>query len=149
MKPIRTMVTFALACGLQLGMGSAWAQEDGLVTGSAGAVTYASGGVGDDQRAALAAMKPDFNLRLTFATRGSGDLKAGVALAITDSKRKPMMQLADSGPNVYVKLPAGTYWISATLDGQEQSRSVTLGRNGAARDVLFYWGEPADQATVR
>ena len=72
MKPIRTMVTFALACGLQLGMGSTWAQ-DGLVTGSSGAVTYASGGVGAEQRDALAAMRADFNLRLTFATRGSGE----------------------------------------------------------------------------
>jgi hypothetical protein len=149
MQPIRTMVTFALACGLQLGMGSAYAQEDGLVTGSSGAITYASGGVGEDQRIALAALKPDFNLRLTFATRGSGELKAGVALSITDSKRKPVLALDNSGPNVYVKLPPGTYWVSAQSDGQEQSRSVTLARNGAARDVLFYWGGTADQATTR
>jgi hypothetical protein len=148
MKPIRTMVTFALACGLQLGMGSTWAQ-DGLVTGSSGAVTYASGGVGAEQREALAAMRADFNLRLTFATRGSGEMRADVALTITDRKRNPVLTLDAAGPQVYVKLPPGTYWVNAKADEQEQSRSVTIGRNGGAREVYFYWGAKPDQATAQ
>lgn len=153
MKPIKTMVTFALACGLQFGMGNADAQ-DGLVTGSSGTVTYASGGAGVEQREALAAMRADFNLRLTFATRGTGAMRADVALTITDRKGTPVMTLADAGPHVYVKLPPGTYIVNATADNHPQSRSVTIGRAthgraANARELLFYWGGQQDQTNVR
>ncbi|WP_338762389.1 hypothetical protein [Massilia sp. METH4] len=142
MKTIRTMAALVLACALQQG----WAQEE-LKTGGSGSVTYVSGGVGTEARDALAARRGEFNLYVTFARSGGGELMAGVSLSITDRKRNPVLAADGVGPLVYVKLPPGTYWVNATADGQEQSRSVTVGAGGA-REVTFHWA-PTDQANVR
>ncbi len=147
MKPIRTMVAMALACALQQG---AWAREE-LKSGGSGGVSYVSGGVGQEQQAALAARRREFNLYLTFARAGSGEFLADVALQITDRKRNPVLAADGVGPQVLVKLPAGTYWVNATFGNQEQSRSVVIGTQAVGkggREVTFHW-TPADQATVR
>jgi hypothetical protein len=144
MKTIRTLapvVLMALAGTFQHG----WAQEDSKAGGGGGA-SYVSGGVGTEQREALAARRGEFNLYITFARSGSGDLLADVALAITDLKGKPVMSAEHVGPLVYVKLPPGTYWVNATANGQQQSRNVTIGAGG--REVTFHW-TPGDQASVR
>jgi hypothetical protein len=126
-----------LACALQAA-GAVKAQE-GTLTGSSGAVAYASGGVGLEQRTAMAALRGDYNLRLMFATRGSGAMLAGVSLRITDGKGQQVLALDDCGPQVYVRLPAGTYTIAAASGGTEQRRRTTLGKAGAGRDLYFYW----------
>lgn len=141
MKTIRTVVALALACALQY----AWGQEDWKM-GGGGGISYLSGGVGSEQREAMAAHRAEYNLYLKFAHRG-GELLAGVAMRITDRQRNPVLIADGVGPHVYVKLPPGTYWITVTAEEMDQSRSVTIGKRGT-RQVTFHWA-PVDQATVR
>lgn len=130
----RMAVLLALLCGAGTG-----ATQERPLTGTAGQVPYATGGIGQEEREALEAMRDQYNLRLTFATRGSGALLANVALAITDGRRGPVMTLDECGPHVYVKLPPGSYTITAVVDGVEQRRRVTVGRPGGARELVLYW----------
>lgn len=108
-------------------------------TGTSGAVRYASGGATVDERAALAGMRAEYNLRLTFALHDTGAMVPNVALTVDDVRQGRVFALAGSGPQVFLKLPPGTYALSATSKGVEQRRRVTLDRSGDAHDVFFYW----------
>jgi hypothetical protein len=142
MKTTGMLVAMALACTLQQGRAA-----DDLEAGGSGTASYVSGGVGAEERDAMAARRGEFNLYVTFARRGGGEMLAGIALGITDRQRHPVLTADGVGPQVFVKLPPGTYWVNATFDGQEQSRSVTVDGKGG-REVTFHWG-PARQAEVR
>jgi hypothetical protein len=133
---IRAILCVALACLVPAGTALAQAR---LQTGTSGTVAYASGGIDVDQRAALATMRDKFNLRLTFAVHDSGAMVADVALTVDDVRQGRVFTLAGSGPQVYLKLPAGTYAVSAIFKGVEQRRRVTLDRSGEARDLFLYW----------
>lgn len=150
MKPdsLRSMARVIAALALAgMVQGGAWAQAE-LKQGSSGAVSYVSGGVGSEQREALAARRAEFNLFLTFARRGSGEFLADVALRITDRKGTPVLAVDGVGPQALVKLPPGTYLVNATFDHQDQARSVTIGAGQGGRELVFHWA-PTDQATVR
>ncbi|MBB3225211.1 hypothetical protein [Pseudoduganella umbonata] len=110
-----------------------------LQTGTSGTVAYASGGSTVDERAALAAMRDKYNLRLTYAVHDSGAMVTNVALTVDDVRQGRVFALAGSGPQVYLKLPAGTYTVSAIWKGVEQRRRVTLDRSGDGRELFLYW----------
>lgn len=118
--------------------GAALAQAK-VRTGTIGTVTYASGGNSVDERAALETMRAAFNLRLAFAVHDTGAKLGNVALVVEDVRQGPVFKLAGSGPLVYLKLPPGTYTVSATSKGVEQRRRVTLDRFGEARELFIYW----------
>ncbi|MCG2583972.1 hypothetical protein [Massilia sp. TS11] len=99
---------------------------------------YISGGIGAEEQAALAAVKQDFNLHLLFATKGSGEFRADVALVITDAKDAPVLKLTGAGPRVFVKLAPGSYKVQATAVGKTQQQSTAI-KTGAARELVFYW----------
>lgn len=110
-----------------------------LQTGTSGTVTYASGGGTVDERAALATMRDQYNLRLAFAVHDSGAMVTNVALTVDDVRLGRIFALANSGPQVYLKVPPGTYTVVATSKGVEQRRRVTVDRFGEPRELFFYW----------
>ncbi|MES2401124.1 MAG: hypothetical protein V4573_14135 [Pseudomonadota bacterium] len=111
-----------------------------------------SGGVGAEERQTMHAARASYNLRLTFATIGSGEYLAGIPVQIDSVKRPGISRVyEDSGPLLYLQLDPGTYRISASYDGQAQVRRVHLGK-GAVEQV-FYWpassSELATTAAIR
>ena len=118
--------------------GGAMAQGT-LKSGTSGTVPYASGGSTVDERAALAGMRANYNLRLTFALHDTGAMVANVALTVDDVRQGRVVTLTGIGPQVLLKLPPGTYALAATSKGVEQRRRVTLDRFGEPRDLVFYW----------
>jgi hypothetical protein len=102
-------------------------------------VPYASGGGGEAERAALEARSDEYNLRLTFTVHDTGAMLADVALTVDDVRQGRVFALAASGPLVYLKLPPGTYTVSATSKGVEQRRRITLDRSGEPRELVLYW----------
>lgn len=135
---LRRLCLCMVLASLALSGGAALAQGK-LKTGTSGMVRYASGGSSVDERAALETMRADFNLRLNFAVADTGVMLANVTLAIEDVRQGQVFTLAGGGPQVWLKLPPGTYAVSATSKGVEQRRRVTLDRSGEARELFFYW----------
>ena len=105
-----------------------------------GSVQYVSGGIGLDESEAMKAAAKDYPLALTFAAQrdGKADYVANVAVTISDAQGKAVLQATAEGPYMLVKLPAGSYKISATYDGQAQDREVTVQGTGTAR-AMFEW----------
>jgi len=100
-------------------------------------VSYISGGVGKDEQNAMRALSPDYNLRLTFATRQTGAYRSDVQLDIADAKGNSVLSVANTGPMAFVKLPAGTYRISASAEGKTFKRSVRIGN--APKEMILHW----------
>ena len=100
-------------------------------------VTYINGGVGQDEQNAMRALRADYNLQLTFATKQSGAFRSDVQLAIADAKGATVLSVPGTGPMFYAKLPAGTYHISAAAEGKTFKRTVKLG--SAPREMTLHW----------
>jgi len=100
-------------------------------------VLYVTGGVGEGERAAIAEIARDFNLKLTFAEK-SGDYLSGVKTVITRRDGRKVLELNSEGPLVLAKLPPGEYRVSATANGREQTRDATVAGTGQ-RSLNFYW----------
>lgn len=100
-------------------------------------INYINGGVGQDEQNAMRALRADYNLLLTFATKQSGAFRSDVQLDIMDAKGTTLLSVPNTGPMFYAKLPAGTYRISAAAEGKTFKRTVKLGN--APREMTLHW----------
>lgn len=109
---------------------------------AAGEPPFVTGGVGVEERSEMLASKPDYNVRMTFATRGSGEYRSDVQVEITDRSGASALQAREAGPLLYANLAPGRYRVTATAaDGQVQRRDLQV-QAGRSKDLYFYWSEP-------
>lgn len=101
-----------------------------LVAGSAMAqqVDILSGGVGAGDRAMIEAQQNNYALKLVFSGQGGAYL-AGVNVEMKDSKGATVLSTVTDGPILLVKLPAGTYMLTATASGIVKTQKVTVGHS--------------------
>jgi hypothetical protein len=100
-------------------------------------VSYINGGVGTDEQNAMQALRADYNLRLTFATKQTGAYRSDVQLDIADTKGASLLSVANAGPMFFAKVPPGTYRISAAAEGKTFRRTVRLG--SGAKEMTLHW----------
>jgi hypothetical protein len=89
----------------------------------------ASGGIGDEERAALEAQARDFSMRLVFSEQNGQ-----YVVADTVSLRRAgneVLHLDQVGPLVYAKVPAGQYALTVSYKGVTQTRTVNIGARNA------------------
>lgn len=102
------------------------------------ATTYANGGVGAGEEAAMRRMAKEFPLRMTFSEHKDGAFLADVPVVIADARGNPVFDLPNAGPMLYVMLPNGKYKVSARHKGLTESHEITLdGKDG--KDLYFHW----------
>jgi hypothetical protein len=106
-------------------------------------ISYITGGVGADERAALWSMAKNDNLELSFAAQDKEYL-GGAKISVKDSKGKDVLEAASDGPLFYAKLPDGTYVVSATVNGRTITRKVHVSGNNR-QTIYFTWNEPGHQ----
>ena len=104
--------------------------------GAAGDVGYV-GGAGEDERQAIRAQEPEYNLKIVAADK-AGDYLADVQVVIESAKKQRVFETTMGGPILLVKLVPGTYTIRATSDARTLSRTVTLAAHGL-RHADFRW----------
>ena len=100
-------------------------------------ITYINGGVGQEEQAAMQALRADYNLQLTFATKQSGAYRSDVQLDIMDTKGNTLVSAANTGPMFFAKLPPGTYRVSAAAEGKTFKRTVKIGN--APKEMVLHW----------
>jgi hypothetical protein len=129
-----------LLVALHVGISGAYAVTPaaGLVQEAESGVSYANGGIGDEQREELKAIRKDFNLELTFAAKRTGEFVADVDIHIENTSGKEMLDVSNMGPQFLAKLPAGTYRIKATYQGKSQTKTISISKHGI-KDLYFYW----------
>jgi hypothetical protein len=102
-----------------------------------GQAEFLSGGFGADESGAIKAASSQYPLALTFSSTQGGAYVANVRVKITDGRGATVLDTT-GGPYVLVKLPAGRYKVSASFNGDEKTRQISVPRSGTAR-VDFTW----------
>ena len=121
-------------------VGLAAAQDIGMKKD--GPLAWACGGAGAEERAALAALRPQANLELLFVTAKRGGYLADVAVSVY-AEGKPVLQVTAEGPMCELAAPAARYRIEAVYGGVKRSQEVTAGAK-IARVVFGFPEEPWD-----
>jgi hypothetical protein len=101
-------------------------------------IPYVSGGVGLEEREALAAKYGNYNLKLMFAAKG-GEYLADIKVEISDSRGKKVLVATADGPWFFTNLPQGKYTVTVTTMGKEQQNKVTIGKGQKQTTLRFYW----------
>lgn len=106
---------------------SSVAEETSLKQQSQGDVTFISGGVGEDERSEMKAMRANYNLSLLFSVKGSGEYIGDAKVRIEDSSGNTALETVSDGPMLYAKLKPGHYKVIADRDGQIIDKKVKVG----------------------
>ncbi|MEX0959997.1 MAG: hypothetical protein WDZ63_11980 [Burkholderiales bacterium] len=104
---------------------------------SAGGILYLTGGVGARERAALKPLAKDYNLRLTFID-ARGAFLAFVQVSIEDAQGRVLLNERSDGPWFFVRVPPGTFRITATRNGERLSREVEVVPTRAS-EIVMQW----------
>ena len=107
---------------------------------TAGNVSYISGGVGEDEAAAMKSAAAGYPLELQFVQKATprDEFLADVKVRITDRARNVVLDAVASGPFLLAKLPAGTYQIEADHVGVVKRQTVDI-RPGKHQRSVFVW----------
>lgn len=135
LRPLHTMIrTPILALVFTL---TICAASFAQAASGASSVPYLSGGVGEDERAALQAVETDYSLKLSFAS-AAGNYLTRVSVRILDEDGRAVLDLLAEGPLLLVNLPAGRYRVLANADGRAQSHDVSIPAQGR-RALVLRW----------
>lgn len=119
-----------------------WAGEQGPpgrhAAAAVGAV-WISGGIGDEDRAAMQKAAAGFNVRVIFSGR-AGEYHAGLPFQIFRSDGRLLVSGVSDGPWLYLRLRPGTYRITADIDGVSYSRAFQAPTAGQTRQLSFIAG---------
>jgi hypothetical protein len=118
--------------------GSDWSPPgSSLQIQAAQGIRYVSGGIGESERAELEALAGQFNLRLLFAMRDSGNYLADVRVRILDPSGAVVLSAESKGPWFFAQLPPDVYTVEVSALGQSQWQTARIGQ-GQSR-LNFYW----------
>ena len=136
----KALASSILAAALIVGVGSpAYAQAPMPEQKMQNTVAYLNGGAGDEEVQFIKQSMRDYSMALAFARAASprAEYVAEVAVTVRDGKGQTVFDLPSSGPYLLLKLPAGSYQVTATYLGKAQTRRVST-RNAASL-VTFQW----------
>ena len=141
MKHIRKAASKAIvAASLFASISGCYALSEGR---GAGGEPYATGGVGEDERAALVSRRQDFNLWITTVANRSGAYLADARVSVMDGAKRQVFSAALDGPLLFMRLAPGRYTVEALFDQQKQERAVAVAAEGH-HELYFYFDVPAD-----
>lgn len=105
-----------------------------------GGSTYATGGVGADERKALFKIAPKFPIQLIFEVEGQPEDISGVKVTLTDQSGNVLIEALSEGPYFYMNPPAGgRFTIDAEYNGEKQSKTKDLvGRRYLVLEFKFH-----------
>lgn len=104
-----------------------------------GDVIYVSGGVGSDEKEAMDAARPEYNVHLLFA-QGRGEYLSNVKVSISDANNHAILDTIADGPMLFVNLTPGSYSVRADLDGRVLQKKLNVTGKKSA-DITFLWAE--------
>ena len=100
-------------------------------------IAYITGGVGQDEAAALRGMARGYSMRATFMT-GTGEYLSGVAVEVSRSDGTVVFAARSDGPYLFAQLPPGHYRVAATFDTTARTKQITVPSHGSIRFTLVW-----------
>jgi len=139
MKALSTAVALAAACATAQAQELTMKEQDGL--------RWVCGGVGVEERQALAALEPQANLKLLLVTEKRGGYLADVGVSLYDAgAQAPRLSVVADGPMCLIHAPAGRYRIEGSSGTVKRSATANVPKESKhpVRVVLSFPGEPWD-----
>ena len=135
---------YLLAAALALPAAAGYAQPQPLAMQDKAGVSYACGGIGDEGREALLALRPQANIELLLVSEKRGSYLAGVNLRLARAgSGAEGAHIQAEGPICLIQAPPGTYRIDATYEGVTRSRNVTAS-TGRPKPAVFAFPDSSD-----
>jgi hypothetical protein len=104
-----------------------------------GDVRWLCGGVGLDERDALAKMETDSNLKLVFAGAKRGEYLANVDVVLSDREGKqPAVKFTARAPICLVQAPAGRYQVEALFRDEKRTLAATVAKDAKQPGMLVF-----------
>ncbi|MFY9287421.1 MAG: hypothetical protein WAO98_02840 [Alphaproteobacteria bacterium] len=101
-----------------------------------GGIWYVTGGIGDEERDELKAVKGDYNFHVMSASK-NGAFEGDTHIAISDRQGNQLLNTA-IGPLFYAKLPAGSYAVEASNNGQVKRQNISVNDRKSANMHLSW-----------
>ena len=113
-----------------------------------GYVSFVSGGVGEDDAAAMKRAAAGFPLELQFVQKATprDEFLADVKVKIRDGSKNVVLDAVSKGPFLLAKLPDGKYHVEADYNGIVKRQIVDIRANKHARAVFVWVG--ADESSM-
>lgn len=99
-------------------------------------VPWMSGGIGDEARDEMRKAAAAYSVHLVFSDP-QGSYLAAIPFTVSKLNGRELYSGVSAGPLLYLKLPPGTYQISAKFDGVWQSKRISAGSPGDPARVSF------------
>lgn len=99
---------------------------DGTRSPATAAISWRSGGVGDESRDEMRQAAGDYNVRVVFSDP-RGSYLAAIPFAVIGPAGDEIVAGVSEGPLLYLRLPAATYRLVVHIDGVWQSRRIQPG----------------------
>ena len=103
-------------------------------------LNYVTGGIGDDERAAIEAEKGSYNTHITNASV-KGAFVEDTTIVVKDKTGAELLSV-NAGPLTYIQLPVGSYTIEASHNGEVKSHKVNIGKKTKVVTPNFAWKVP-------
>ncbi|OGB26118.1 MAG: hypothetical protein A3I66_13645 [Burkholderiales bacterium RIFCSPLOWO2_02_FULL_57_36] len=102
-------------------------------------ITYACGGVGSNEAAAMKQAASDYDLMVTFAA-SNGAYIADVNVDLADARGNSILKTTCGGPIMLVDFPeGGKYRVRAETGGRTLTRTAQVRDGGRAKTLAMSW----------
>jgi hypothetical protein len=126
-------------CVLSIALWPAAAAAQPLPMNEQGGVRWVCGGIGETERAELASMEAQANLKLVFAAGKRGEYLADVAVVLADREgKRPALKFTAGGPICLVQAPAGRYQVEAAYRNEKRSIATSAAKDARQPGMLVF-----------
>ena len=108
-------------------------------------VSYLTGGIGLEESTAIKEMRSDYPLTMVFAETTATGRNQYLYAVVVEIRRgnNLLFETRTQGPYLLVRLPPGSYRVTATHNGIPKSQTITVGTK--PRQVGWSWKAPKEQ----
>ncbi|MFM9834981.1 MAG: hypothetical protein ACKVOA_02645 [Methylophilaceae bacterium] len=140
---MKQAINILLASTLCLCMQFAYA-IDGVIYKTATGLSFINGGISEEQADDIRRTANNFTLQVLFSGGPSGGWLTDVSFMILDDEGKTVFWKKQSGPILYIDLPAGNYQIIGRYNTDKQSVLISLSGEKPQRVILNWKDELSD-----
>ncbi|WP_051901381.1 hypothetical protein [Methylotenera sp. L2L1] len=113
-------------------------------------IQYLTGGIGHEEVIEMRPHAKKFTLNLIFSEGEDGHLATAININIYNTQNELVFRLKNAKPMLYVNLPAGSYTILATNNGEKLRHRLTVDASSNQK-IILNWKEasstqPTEQA---
>lgn len=107
-------------------------------------INYMTGGIGDEDTQTMRRHAKEFTLNLVFSEGETGQSVTEVNVNIYNEQSELVFRIKGAKPLLHVNLPAGTYTILATNNGEKLRHKLSISENTHQRVILNWKNEEVD-----